>query len=361
MKHQRRVLVMLATMAALGCQDQRAWLKQGLVGPLDAQRLGYRSLWRADLGLSGSTKLTSAQTLGDLIVLTEFPRNLVTAVDAGTGNVRWTAAVGEAGKLLFPPRRLNDRTIIINNETTLYILDAGTGVVRQANPLQAVVSSAPAVSGGAAFFAGINGRLFAQDIASGHLRWAYQMPSSMDAPPSVADQVVVAGDRAGNYRAVSAVTGAQLWQGRTFARISARIAATPAGVFIASEDTHLYALDLETGRELWQYLAQFPLQVGPLVLGDTVYQGLDGRGLTALEATGGRKKWSLDEAAIPIVQRGEDLIVYSSPKLMSVETATGLPRAVAMAGALRAVIPGPEQSLILIGERGRLERLDVAR
>lgn len=300
------------------------------------------------------------QSLGDLIVVTEFPRNLVTAVDAVTGKVRWTAAVGEAGKLLFSPRRLQDR-IIVNNETTLYILDADTGLVRQANPLQAVVSSAPAVSGGIAYFAGINGRLFAQDIVSGQLLWAYQMPTSMDAPPSVAGQVVVAADRSGNYRAVSATNGTQLWQGRAFARISARLAATPLGVFVASEDTHLYALDLATGQERWNYLAQYPLHVGPLVLGETVYQGVNGRSLTALEAASGRKLWTLDEAAIPILQRGEELIAYASPKLMLVEGATGLPRAVAMAGALRAVIPGPQGSLILIGERGRLERLDVAR
>lgn len=357
MRPQQLAVAMLATMLVVGCRDQSVWLRRGLVDPLDAQRLGYRSLWRTDLGLSGDAKLTTAQSLGDLIVLTEFPRNLVTALDAATGNVRWTAGVGERGKLLFTPRRIEDR-IIVNNETTLYVLDAETGVVRQANKLQAVVSSAPAVRGPIAYFAGINGRLFAHNIASGQLVWAYQMPASMDAPPSVSGSVVVAADRAGNYRAVSAETGAQLWQGRAFGRISARLAATPLGVFVASEDTHLYALDLETGRQRWQFLGQSPLQVGPLVLGQTVYQGVGGRSLTALEATTGRTLWTMEEAAIPIVQRGQWLIVYASPKLMLVESATGLPRAVAVAGALRAVIPGPQQSLILIGERGRLERLD---
>lgn len=64
MRHQRLVLVMLASVAALGCQDQKAWLREGLVDPLDAQRLGYRSLWRADLGLSTSTKLMSCRAWG---------------------------------------------------------------------------------------------------------------------------------------------------------------------------------------------------------------------------------------------------------------------------------------------------------
>jgi len=360
MRRQPLVLFMLATIAILGCQDRRAWLRRGLVDPLDAQRMGYGSLWRADLGLSSGSTLTSAQTLDDLIVVTEAPRNLVTAVDLSTGNVRWTSAVGETGKFLFAPRRIDDR-IIVNNETTLFVLDANTGTVRQANPLQSVVSSAPAVSRHMAYFAGINGRVFAHDIASGQELWAYQMPSSMDAPPSASDQLVIAADRAGNYRALSASTGRLLWSGRTFARISGRPSLTPMGAFIASEDTHLYALDPATGQERWNYLAQNPLHLGPLVLGETVYQGLDGRGLAALEAASGKLLWTMDDAAVPILRRGDDLIVYAVPRLLLVENATGLTRAAAVAGSLRAVIPGPQQSLILLGERGRLERLDAQR
>ena len=357
MRHPQLPLVILLTLAALGCQDERAWLRRGLVEPLDAQRLGYRSLWRTDLALSSGARLTSVQVLGEMIVLTESPRNLVTAVDVGTGNIRWTQPVGQPGKLLFAPRRLGDR-IVVNNETTLYVLDANSGAVRQANALQTVVSSAPAVSGNLAIFAGMNGRLFAQDTVTGQPVWAYQMPSAMEVAPSADQDVVLAADAAGNYKALSASRGALLWTGRTFARISARPLVTPLGAFIASEDTHLYALDVATGKERWNYLAEHSLHIGPLMLGETVYQAIDGRGLTALDAVTGRKLWSLAETAVPILHRGQQVVVYAPPRLMTVEAGTGLPRAAAVVGLLQAVVPGPQQSLILVGGRGRLERLD---
>lgn len=60
------------------------------------------------------------------------------------------------------------------------------------------------------------------------------------------------------------------------------------GLFVASSDTKLYAIDRTTGRIKWRYMAEVPLTQTPLVTTDRVYQVVDDKGLVAIDKIDGK-------------------------------------------------------------------------
>lgn len=62
-------------------------------------------------------------------------------------------------------------------------------------------------------------------------------------------------------------------------------------VFIGSSDSHLYALDFNTGKQRWRFRAARPIEAPPLLLGDSVYVGDRDGFFYALQAADGKLRW----------------------------------------------------------------------
>ncbi|MCX7700263.1 MAG: PQQ-binding-like beta-propeller repeat protein [Gemmataceae bacterium] len=86
----------------------------------------------------------------------------------------------------------------------------------------------------------------------------------------------------------------QLWQfqtGKGEDSIDAAPVVVGRTVFVAAQDSHLYALDLENGAEIWRFKAPAPLKTSPAVHDDRVYFGdVDGN-FFCVEAAGGKEVW----------------------------------------------------------------------
>src|SRR5687767_10583303 len=81
-----------------------------------------------------------------------------------------------------------------------------------------------------------------------------------------------------------------IWQFATGDAVESAVAVADGVVFAASMDEHLYAIDLNTGKEKWKYKAA-PFKAPPAVRGKLVYVGdLDGY-LHCVDVARGEKKW----------------------------------------------------------------------
>jgi outer membrane protein assembly factor BamB len=90
------------------------------------------------------------------------------------------------------------------------------------------------------------------------------------------------------------------WSFKTDGPIASSPAVFNGTVYIGSNDTHLYALDQQTGKEKWKYKTRGPVSSSPALDGGLVYFGsFDGR-FYALDATTGTLKWSF---AIEVAER----------------------------------------------------------
>lgn len=328
-----------------------------LIQPLEARKIGYSVFWAASIDLERNDALKLVELLDDLIVTLETSQNMVTGISVRDGRILWREVVGSRTDRLLGMVRYGDQ-IFVNSGAQMFTLDAGTGEAVSSTNLDAIVGTGPALIGNYAIFGGMNGRVFAHDLHAGRSKWAYQLTSRIIVPPKAAEFNVLAADANGAYAMLASDNGKLLWRGRTFGPIVAQPAVDQLGVFIASEDQSLYALDRADGRDRWQLRAAVPLTDSPSSVGLTIYQPVPGRGLVALDVISGQEKWVLARQATPIVGNDERVLLMVDGGLLLVNATDGAELVEVSTHKLMTVIPGPEDSLILVSPDGQMVRLN---
>ena len=331
------------------------------IAPADAYRIGFNApRWTTDLGLRSSDELVEATILGDVIACVDRPSNMVTSIRASDGAMLWQAKAGADTDLLFEPVRLGDE-ILINTETRLLHLSMDTGRTVGYNNLEAAVADRPVVIGKLAVFGGLNGRVFAHNTVTGYSSWSRQMSAGIMVRPVATGYRVFVADSNGVYGMFDARAGDSLWKGVTYGQISAVPVVTTLGVFVACEDQTMYALDRSSGNDKWKYMAASALKSPPTVIRNTLFLPDPDRGLVAMDAVTGGELWTKDTAATPITIAGGRLLLNDRTRLLAVDPASGKTIAEVPVAPLKTVLLGPKGSLILVGARGRLVRLDPQR
>lgn len=99
-------------------------------------------------------------------------------------------------------------------------------------------------------------------------------------------------------------------------------------VLFGSSKNRLYALDLETGREVWNFSAKAPIREGsPCIYNGTVYFGSWDYKLYALNLKNGTKKWEFTTGAYidssPAVAGGKVLFGSDDTKFRALDAETG--------------------------------------
>lgn len=139
------------------------------------------------------------------------------------------------------------------------------------------------------------------NAAAGMRRWHFSPGRGAVSAPAVADGGVYVGNASEVY-AVDAVTGQPWWR---FSTALARIDTTPPAVvdgtvFIGTDDEagHVYARDARTGRHIWKASTGAPVSSSsPAVVDGVVYVG-NQKGLYALDAASGERRWEFRPCAV---------------------------------------------------------------
>jgi outer membrane protein assembly factor BamB len=358
-------LLLLAVVILTGCKSKPQPVGSAqLVEPLDAQRLGYVSAWVQDLS-AGSQKLSQAEVLDDVLVTVEVPSRLVSVISLSDGAQRWRKVVAEPLDEVFHPAR-NGNRILLNSENILYQLDAQSGQLVIMNDLVSPVGTGAVVingpDGALAVYGALTGKVFAMDLASGNARWADKLPGTILVRPASLENQVFVTDSLGGYAMFNAVTGERLWQGGTHDRISAQSAVTPNGVYVASEDQALYALNRANGRDRWIYRATGPLRRGPVLMGNSLYQPLPGNQLVSLDPLNKTELWRMPGDPQPVALLDQKLLVNYGSRLAAIDNQTGKTiLEVPVTRPLKTVLRGPANSLILVSNDGHVQRLNPVR
>lgn len=81
------------------------------------------------------------------------------------------------------------------------------------------------------------------------------------------------------------------WKFQTGARVISSPAIAGGVIYFGSVDQHLYALDLQSGRQKWKYKTESAVTSSPAVSAGTVYFGSYDGNFYALDAATGKLKW----------------------------------------------------------------------
>jgi len=233
------------------------------------------------------------------------------------------------------------------------------------------ITAAPVVKDGVLYVGGYDGNFYALDALSGKEVWRYHPDSELFfwAPAAVAKGMVVFGGIDGIVYARDAKTGKNLWKFGAYGVIAGGITISGDRVYVSAMDNVLYALSLKSGVEQWRHTAQWYYLTAPAV--DTEHGMLftcagDGQGC-ALATKDGHPIWRKPVSVLagcpqngPFCLAGDRLYLAVSPgHLRCLKAATGEVLWTAETGAGLSGCAVTDQQVI-VGTRDGLSAFQLA-
>ena len=177
------------------------------------------------------------------------------------------------------------------------------------------IVSSPVYSGGAIYFGGDDGNVYAVDATTGRQLWKRKTGGPVPATPAIAGQLVYVGSYDGKFYALDARTGVPRWKFATEGerrfeakglhgmQPKAQTIADPFDVFLSSPvvagglvyfgsgDGNVYALDAATGELKWKFHTGDVVHASPAYADGVVYFGSWDSYFYAVDARTGTEKW----------------------------------------------------------------------
>ena len=194
-----------------------------------------------------------------------------------------------------------------SGDGNVYALDQWTGAVRWKFKTGDVVHSSPAYDAGTIYVGSWDSYLYALEAATGTEKWRFKTGEDaaihnqvgFQGSPAVAGGVVYVGCRDAHMYAVDTGSGKEKWN---FGTQGSWVVDSPAVadgmvLFGTSDSSLFHALDAATGKPVYQVQDNFFLFSSPAVAGDVVYIGKMNGGLEALDLKTGKQLWEFQTDA----------------------------------------------------------------
>jgi outer membrane protein assembly factor BamB len=232
-------------------------------------------------------------------------QGFVTAVNAYTGQKLWSTEIKYSERIYQPPVVENDTLIVCGKETGIVLLDCKTGKVLRVysnldngNPEWATYKDTGAFTLDEKCFY-VEGRSFneghfasAIDRKSGKIKWKYKPEDNPEYIPALVDDLVLIGTESGSLYALNKATGKLVWSNcekESVIQIALPITTENNIACLATRD-HIQAIDLKTGKRLWQK-SNYLSSDQPLVESGIVYEITGSGKVEAINLKDGSPKW----------------------------------------------------------------------
>ena len=179
-----------------------------------------------------------------------------------------------------------------NLDGNLYAVDLNSGQLRWAFAARGEIKSSAAVSAGRVFFGDETGRLYAVDAATGELGWTFDAEGGITSSAHPWGDRVLFGSYDGRIYCLAVADGAPVWSVETEGYVHGTPAIYDSTVVSAGCDGALRMLDLATGRD--QGSVELGTYVGASCAIDaagTAYFGTFGNQVLAVDIETGRIVW----------------------------------------------------------------------
>lgn len=152
--------------------------------------------------------------------------------------------------------------LYISTARGLYALHTGTGTGGDAGqvawvyPTELPLGHSPTIHNGVAYVGGLDRKLHAINALTGQGLWTFEAEAGFQTNPLVVDGIVYAGNRDGYMYAIYADDhpnkGTLAWKYKTLGPILFSAAYQDNAIYFASNDSHAYALNADTGGLVWK-------------------------------------------------------------------------------------------------------------
>ncbi|MCL4424080.1 MAG: PQQ-binding-like beta-propeller repeat protein [Firmicutes bacterium] len=268
-----------------------------------AERPGERTLRRGIIGrLFAVLALVTFLSFGLRVQAGEWPLE-------GGNEQRQRSSEERPGSVLYPrwsfrlPERFRSSPVLAGERVFLgsesgrfYALDEKTGAVLWSLPSSQRIRSSPTVDQDRVFLSDYGGLVRAVEASSGRGLWEFPTAGWISGSLLAAQDLVLFGSSDGSFYALDAVTGALRWRydtGNDLFRAGAALAGKR--LVVGTHNGQVLALDSDSGRLLWSQTipGKGALDSLPVITDDRVFVAAsgDGGGLYALDLATGKQLW----------------------------------------------------------------------
>ncbi|MGL6030044.1 MAG: outer membrane protein assembly factor BamB [Legionella sp.] len=154
----------------------------------------------------------------------------------------------------------------------------------------------PVIRGDVLYTADKSGLVQAVNKKDGQIKWSLQLKDGIVSGPTVRDGFIAVGTNVSSLVLINQADGKELWQARVSGEILSPPAMSHQKVIAKTIDGKVYSFDAVTGKQLWSTDHGSPSLVlkassSPIIVGDLVLIGFSDGKLDALELQTGRVVW----------------------------------------------------------------------
>ncbi|MDQ2690990.1 MAG: PQQ-binding-like beta-propeller repeat protein, partial [Chloroflexota bacterium] len=159
------------------------------------------------------------------------------------------------------------------------------------------------------------------------VQWQVRVDRTLLTPPLLVDDMLYTGSFGGNVYALDAETGQEIWSAGGFGHLESTGAIAGELIISGGYSKLVRALDRHTGEEHWSFTSGYPMQGAPLIVDDRVFIATD-RAVYALDLESGQPVWETstgDEEAYMGAPAYEAGVLYttSGRQLIALDSETG--------------------------------------
>jgi eukaryotic-like serine/threonine-protein kinase len=295
----------------------------GMLAALDEATGDVR--WTVDAG----SPIHGTPVLVDDLVIAGTDAGTLTAVRVGDGGLAWQSTVH--GTISASLLALDGVLYVGSEDGNLYARDVATGAPRWSLPGGGPITRGPAIARGVLYVGATGGRFSAIDLGTHAALWSTELgPGAVGTPTIGSGRVYVgrgllASGPPHDLVALDARTGDILWHFASPAGRQVHMGGLAEGVVYAvSEDDNVYAISADTGAQLWEARTKGSIGTLAAIVGKTVYVTSADRTVRALSADNGAELWQLNVVGTPTTPAVIDGRVF---------VGTNLGRVIAIAGS----------------------------
>ncbi len=255
--------------------------------------------------------------------------SVVTLLEAGNGQVRWTNQVA-TGLTNFVGLNLAEGlasnsggSVLALSESEAFVLAASSGSMISRERLPRVATTSGVVMNGSVIFGSATGEVVSHKLGTGLKAWGFLAQGTMRTDPVAIGESACFVSQAGDVVFLDSFAGRLVGRNRVYGGLESKPFTDGNAVYIASTDQSVWAFG-PTGQTMWRYRTPQRLTAQPVVIEGTLYIEVPGDGLTALDAETGSVRWNNTNVGGTVVGvRKSRVMVFENGTLTALEAKKG--------------------------------------
>ena len=203
---------------------------------------------RFDSFCTGAKIWSTPAVANDIVYFTSMDKK-VYAIDAATGEPKWTQPFKTDGAIASSPV-VDGTTVYVGSfDNWMYALDASNGELRWRFKADDWIWDRALVDSGSVYFGSLGGRVYGLNASDGKLRWekAFQGEGVVRGAPAIVGSTLVVGTDQGNVYGLEAATGKQVWASKAASGVLSDLVVNSGAVYFTSKGGVVQKVDPTRG------------------------------------------------------------------------------------------------------------------